>query len=352
MAGHQELKVLVVGDTHFKVTNTRETDAMSDAVIRVIQEKRPDLIVNLGDTLNDHEKVHVIAQVKAYDFLDRQSQLVPMLLLMGNHDLKNQKQFCSKEHPFTALKYWGPRITVVDDVHTLEIKGHTIISTPYVPPERFAELLQRCPNLGQATCVLGHIEIKNCQMGAVKSVNGAEWPLTNPLLIAGHIHDYQELQPNVIYTGTPIQHSYGDTHDKTISLFTFRSPTDYTHERIDLGLPKKHIVRITCAEVSSYVPRTNCDLKIIIKGTAGDIRAITKHPNITLWKTAGHKISYRDVPLEYAHNDNLDRRALNKAPPRFSQAFYGALLHNPRLTRLYEKHFGSVRTTTLIISQT
>ena len=351
MSDYEEIRVLVVGDTHFKVTNMRETAAMSDAVVRIIQERNPDLIVNLGDTLNDHEKVHVAAQVKAYDFLDRQSQLTETILLMGNHDLKNQKQFCSKEHPFTALKYWGPRIAVVDDAHVIKRKGHTFTFLPYVPPDRFPELLQRCPELLSSTCVFSHEEFKGCQMGAIKSVDGAEWPLTNPLMVAGHIHDYQELQPNVIYTGTPIQHTYGDTHDKTISLFTFRSPTAYTHERIDLGLPKKHIVRITCAEVSSYTPRVNCDLKIIIKGTAGDIRAIMKHPNIVLWKENGHKISYRDIPIEYVTDDNLDRRTLNKAPPRFSQAFYSALSNNPRLTKLYDRVFGGVRTTTLLIHQ-
>lgn len=341
----EELKIIVVGDTHFKVSNIRDVTAMSSAIIKVIQQRKPDIIVNLGDTLNDHEKVHVIALVKATEFLYEQAQLAPLKLLMGNHDLKNQKQFCSAEHPFTSLKYWGPSVTVVDNVISEQIKGHHIVYSPYVPPDRFEEAMTKCTELATATCVFGHVEIVGCQMGAIKSVDGAKWPLTNPLLISGHIHDYQELQPNVIYTGTPIQHSYSDTHDKTISFFTFRSRTDYTHERIDLGLPKKRIERIDCAQVSSYVPRPNCDLKIVIRGTSGDLRAITKHPNVIAWKALGHKVTFRDIPLEYINNIDLAQRIPNKAPARFSEVFYTALPE--RLKQTYFKVYGSVRTSTL-----
>ena len=342
----ETLKILVVGDTHFKVSNIRDVSVMSDAIIKVIHECKPDIIVNLGDTLNDHEKVHVIALVKATEFLYKQAQLAPLKLLMGNHDLKNQKQFCSQEHPFTSLKYWGPSLTLVDDVMSEYIKGHHIVYSPYVPPERFEEAMTKCADLASATCVFGHVEILGCQMGAIKSVNGAKWPLTSPLLISGHIHDYQELQPNVIYTGTPIQHSYNDTHDKTISLFTFRSQTDYTHNRIDLELPKKRIERIECAQVSSYVPRPNCDLKIIIRGTVGDLRAITKHPNVLAWKALGHKVTFRDIPLEYINNIDVMQRAINKAPARFSEVFYLALPE--RLKQTYLKVYGSVRTSNLL----
>ena len=337
-----DLKVLVIGDTHFKVDNIRERTAMVDAIINVINEKHPDIIVNLGDTLHDHEKVHVSAYVKACDFLWQQSQLAPLKVLMGNHDLKNQKQYLSDEHPFTALKHWNSSVTIVDNVVTENIKGHHLVFVPYVPPERFDEALTKCSTLSSASCVFAHQEIKGCQMGVVKSTNGSEWPLTNPLLISGHIHDYQELQSNVIYTGTPVQQSYTDTHDKTISLFTFHSGGTYTHERIDLGLPKKRIERINCAEVSSHVPRKDCDLKIIIKGTSGDLRAIGKHPNVIAWKAAGHKITLRDIPAEYI-NTEPPQRVINKAPARFSQVFYEALPE--RLKAVYLKVYGSVRVT-------
>ena len=80
-------------------------------------------------------------------------------------------------------------------------------------------------------------------MGAIISEEGDEWDLKSPYVVSGHIHDYQEPQFNMLYTGTPIQHAFGDHHDKTISYFTYMSRDSREHERIDLGLPRKHIVR-------------------------------------------------------------------------------------------------------------
>lgn len=338
----EPITALFIGDPHFKVSNVRETDAMVEAIIRVAQQRQPDIIVVLGDVLDRHEVIHVSPLTRAIKFLARLKDIAPTYVIIGNHDLKNNRQFLSDEHPFTALKYWGPNMTIVDTTIRVVIKGHVFVFVPYTPPGRFLEALNQV-EWQTATCIGGHQEMRNCQMGAIISTEGDEWSLTNPYLVLGHIHDYQELQPNILYTGTPIQHAFGDRHDKTISYFTFRSPSDRDHERIDLGLPRKHIVRLNCGEVSTYVPQTNTDLKIIITGTSGEIKAIMKHPNIDAWKKVGYRIVYKDIPLD-APIEN-QRTPISKAPLRFSTVFYNTISANPRLNALYIRTFGSVRIT-------
>lgn len=346
---------LVIGDPHFKVSNVRETNAMVEAIVRVAQEKRPDIIVVLGDVLHQHESIHVSPLTRAIEFLARLMIIAPTYTLIGNHDLKNNRQFLSTEHPFLSLKHWGSNMTIVDITTIVNIKGQVFTFVPYVPPGRFQEALDTSngtesssvPLWESSTCIFAHQEFRGAQMGAIISTEGDEWPRTHPYVVTGHIHDYQEPQSNILYTGTPIQHAFGDRHDKSISYFTFISPTERLHERIDLGLPRKQIVYLTCGEVSTYVPQSNCELKIVIRGLAGEIKAILNHINIVAWKKAGYKIVYKDIPIsktgliQYIIVD--DKSTVSRAPARFSTVFYNSISDKPRLAPLYTRIFGSVK---------
>jgi len=84
------------------------------------------------------------------------------------------------------------------------------------------EALQTIENpYNDVTCYFAHQEIIGAKMGAIVSKEGDVWPAENSLMISGHIHDYDMLQPNMIYTGTPLMHGVGDKDDKTVSMFTF-----------------------------------------------------------------------------------------------------------------------------------
>jgi hypothetical protein len=335
----ESVTALVVGDPHFKVNNVRETDAMVEAIVETARNRQPDIIIVLGDVLDRHESIHVSPLTRSIDFLARLMDIAPTYVLIGNHDLKNNRQFLSKEHPFTALKYWGPRMTIVDVTTIVTIKGKIFTLVPYVPPGRFKEALDTRSGWEASTCIFAHQEFMGAQMGAIISTEGDEWPLSNPYVVSGHIHDYQEPQANILYTGTPIQHAFGDRHDKTISYFTYRLPNDRDHERIDLGLPRKQIVRLTCADVSTYSPPSNCELKIIIRGTSGELKAIKTHINIGIWKRAGIRIVYKDLPIDQ-NSEQLINRSEARAPERFSSVLYGRISQNPRLLPLYTKIFG------------
>ena len=327
-------KVIVIGDPHFKVNNVKETDEMVSAILEVCNDHKPDFIVVLGDVLDRHETIHVSPLVRATDFLRKLKEISHTYVLIGNHDLKNNRQFLSNEHPFSPLLEWS-NLTVVDTTTSNIIKGKKFVFVPYVPPGRFVEALDKIENWKEAQCIFAHQEFKGAKMGAIVSEEGDEWPLEYPQVVSGHIHDYQELQQNVLYTGTPIQHTYGDRHDKTISLFTFCEQTQ--HKRIPLKVQKKLIVKLSCQEVSDYKPQTNYDLKIIITGTSAEIRAIMKHPNVESWKKLGHKIAYKDVPVE---RESIQVTPLK--PLKFSTTLYNAVSGNEKLETIYKKLFGVV----------
>lgn len=327
------VKVLVIGDTHFKVSNVKETDLMIESIIKVANNKRPDFIVLLGDTLDRHEIIHVSPLTRSVNFLRKLMDISPTYLLIGNHDLKNNRQFLSSEHPFVSLKYWGSNMIVVDTTTLVRVNNKIFVFVPYVPPGRFQEALDQCKEWKQAVSIFAHQEFRGAKMGPIISTEGDVWPLSNPLVISGHIHEFQLLQPNILYVGTPIQHSFGEDINKTISFFTFYHQK-YIHERINLNVLRKEIVRITCSEVNNFIPKDNCDLKIIISGVSNEIKSIIKHPNIDEWKRKGIKIVYKEVPL--------DKQVRSFNTLKFSNVLYNLISNNPNLVKLYRTIFGNI----------
>lgn len=325
---------LVIGDPHFKITNVKETNLMTQNIIKTVNEKQPDFIVVLGDILDRHESIHVSPLTRAVELLSQLQQLAPLYILIGNHDLKNNRQFCSDEHPFTALKYWN-NTTVVDTTFTKIIGDKKFTFVPYVPPGRFKEALNLI-NWEDSTCIFAHQEFKGAKMGAMISTEGDEWELSDPFIISGHIHDYQEPQTNILYTGTPIQHGYNDNLDKTISYIKFFNKNEREHERIDLKIPKKHIVRLNCEEVNTYNPDPNQNLKIIISGTIGELKAIMKHHNIELYKSYGFKIIYKDIPIE---KSGVTPEV--KTSDKFSVSLYNNIKDNDAMVEIYKSVFHS-----------
>jgi hypothetical protein len=337
-----KMYVLIIGDPHFKVSNVKDTDLMCSAILDQIQQQLlllqqvPDFIVVLGDTLDRHETIHVTPWCRSINFLSKLMAIAPIYLLIGNHDLKNNRQFLSPEHPFSALKLWGPRMTVVDTVISTTINELPFVFVPYVPPGRFQEALS---TLGsdiwkQATCIFAHQEFKGAQMGAIQSEEGDLWPLEYPLIVSGHIHDYQRLQPNIWYIGTPIQQTFGDQDRKTISYIKFDSD-GINETRIDLGVPRKQIVHLEIDDVNQYIPEPNCEIKFVIEGFAGELKAIMKHPNVEIWKRAGYKISYKNKPM------NKNYEFAQTTAVRFLNVLYTSINKDQRLCNLYTRIFGT-----------
>lgn len=347
MAERKSVTCLAIGDPHIKTSNVVETEEMVEAIYRVVTEMKPDFVVVLGDMLDRHETIHVSPLTRAVKFLTTLEKLTSgsVFSLIGNHCMPNNRQFLSELHGFTALKHLQERrLSIIDKVfHFTHESGQKFVLLPYVPPGRFVEALDtNKEDWKTATCIFAHQEFFGAKMGAIVSEEGDKWDLANPYVVSGHIHTFQEPQANILYTGTPIQHAFGDSDHKTISYFEFFSPSERTHTRIDLKLRRKHLEHIATTEVATHVPRENCELKIVISGTSGEIKAIVQHPNIAAWKKAGHKIVYKDVPSDLSAVAKPATEQLS-----FSRALFDTMSDNPALQKLYRKIFGQVSSQTL-----
>lgn len=311
------IRVLAIGDPHFKEKNIDDMRLFVDKVTVMAKKEAPDLIVVLGDVLDTHEKINIYALTESDHFHYKLSIIAPLAIVVGNHDRVDNQDFLSEYHAFNSYKKWD-HVTVADTTTELNIKGHRFILVPYVYPGRFEEALSKINDPYKCTCIFAHQEFYGAQMGAIKSEIGDKWDSNKPLVISGHIHDYQVLD-NIIYTGTPLQHTFGNEKPKTVSLFTFsavqhQSKLQYQHKRINLGLPRKRKITIKTDQLVEWTPPDNIKVKLVIKGTLEQIKSIKKLKKIMELRSEGIMIKYNIVRVNTKQIQNTGHKKtyLNK----------------------------------------
>lgn len=297
------VNILTIGDPHLQLRYIKVVDEFIKQTLEVIEAKRPDIVVILGDTLHTHESTNVECHKRACDWFVSIAAICPVIVLIGNHDLKNNTQFLSDSHFFHCMEN-TKNVTIVSKAYSMDVsKGgnsYRFVCLPYVPPGRFREALNTLKTpIEEKTphAIFAHQEIKGCKMGAIVSEHGDEWPLDAPGIISGHIHEFQLHQPNVNYVGTPYQTTYSeDGSTKGIYMFSFIPGSKLLPKpiRIKLKLRVKQSIQVTPKEFSSpafKMPDTAIDLRIVIKGPQSEVegckqlkiyRELSAMPNVKI----------------------------------------------------------------------
>ena len=293
------LKVLTIGDHHFKISNVKESSEMCNKIYELLDKEEVDLIINMGDTMDRHENIHVIPLTNSIKFTKELIKRKEVIKIIGNHDRPNNNDFLSDNHPYYGM-HGTPNLTIVDKVIVKEIKGMKFCFVPYVFPGRLFEALStnkdlNLENIKDIKCFFGHQEIHGTNMGVMISVVGDKWPLEYPYFISGHIHDYCRPQENVVYVGTPMQHAFGERDDKTVSIWTIYPDQSPIEKRIDLGLMKKIVITLKCSELITWNPPANFMIKLILEGTNSEIKAIMKLEYIRTLRNKGIKIVHNTL---------------------------------------------------------
>jgi DNA repair exonuclease SbcCD nuclease subunit len=228
-------KVLVIGDLHLKERNAFETNLLLKKIYEEAQRELPDFIVLLGDTLDKHEIIHLDPFIRAVKFLEKLIENFKVFLLIGNHDLRNSNQYFSSEHAFYPLKNKSSNLVIVDEFTCYQFKGINFLFFPFLPDNRFLEAYKENWDLNNSNAVIfAHQRFKGTDPG---SFEVEEWPKEFPLLISGHIHQ-RTVRNNLIYVGTPMQHSFDEEINKSFSVFTFNSSKDFSERLVQTGITK------------------------------------------------------------------------------------------------------------------
>lgn len=286
--------ILAIGDPHFKADNGETTEELTDKIGKLIEERylEIDAVVVLGDILHRHEKIDLHPFHRAMNFLEEIHKKLNrpgeqnryLYIIIGNHDRSNNRVFMTDEHVFGPLKYWKNTFVVDTAMIHRPRSNVEILLMPYVPPGRFQEgylnVISESRLNEEILCVFAHQEFHGAKMNTITSNEGDPWDSLKPLCISGHIHDYQELHSNMIYTGTPIQHGFADVGKKTVSLFKFLEPRKWVHERIDLSIRGKITVKFAIKDFDlSECPIDKYFVKAKLHGTKREIKTFCSGGN-------------------------------------------------------------------------
>jgi DNA repair exonuclease SbcCD nuclease subunit len=268
--------ILCVGDAHYKKNNALLTDMFQQELLILIEQRKIKNIVLLGDYHDSWDMISSPVLNRLFNFFVELSAVTNVYYVVGNHDLINNNQFCSEEHFFNSFKTI-PNVFIIDKPVTYMVGDVLAAFIPFVVDGKFNEALQQ---INQKYHILfTHNEFSGAIMGSLVSTSTNSWPITNPLLVSGHIHTKQWLQKNLYYPGVPydIHFENEDSADKTVSILT-TNQRGFDVEEICLGLPTKRILNMTIQEFESHKwnEKTLSSIKVLVSGTSEDLTALSK----------------------------------------------------------------------------
>ena len=276
-------KILAIGDPHFRTDNITETNEFSKELETYISSNDIDIIIVLGDILHTHEKLHTSALNAAVDFFKMLTSFnKDVFVLVGNHDAISNTIFLTTNHWLNALKLWN-NITIIDypTKHIINRKGDFIVLCPYVPDGRLVEALNLVPDWKTSRIVFAHQLLNGAKMGMIVAKDVEEWLDDYPLCVSGHIHDKQTIKPNLYYTGSSLQHSFGESGNKSLCLLNVKNTIE--KEEIYLNIKRKKILYSEVNDLEDVIQKIdeNVEYKIVLKGNIEDFKALKKS---TLYK--------------------------------------------------------------------
>jgi DNA repair exonuclease SbcCD nuclease subunit len=326
------MRILAIGDPHFHVDNITESKQFTSSIDTYLTNNNVDCIVVLGDILHTHEKLHTDALNSALSFFKMLiSHNKHVFCLVGNHDATSNTIFLTQNHWLNVLKGWDG-LTIVD----YPIIYENLTLCPYVPEGRFIEALSVLnDDWKKCNIVFAHQTLNGAKMGPIISSNVEEWLDEYPLLISGHMHDKQKVKKNLYYTGSSMQHSFGEGDDKSIALITVEDG-EVDIEEVYLTIKRKKILYTTIEELSSVQEKINenpeIEFKIVIKGDDNDLKAIKKS---NLYKETLNLDNVKDIKLKAEVKDDGKIKILEDD---FVECLQSLIYNeeNPYLSSLYE----------------
>lgn len=351
------INILCIGDPHFKSDNGEETQEMTEKIGNLINTRKPDIVVILGDILHRHEKVDLPPFCRANKFLEtihRELMVYDgfLYIVIGNHDRSNNTIFMTDEHVFNPLKKW--KNTFVADKAIIHKAKLNCVIVPYVPPGRLAEAIATIdPEFvtlneysekfrNEVNIVFAHQEFMGAKMNTITSNVGDPWPKNNPLCVSGHIHDYQMLEKNLIYTGTPIQHGFADSTRKTVSWITLDDKR-FSEERINLGIKGKRQFNILAEDFENHYKHfiseaSDCYVKLKITASKTLRKNLEKTPQFK------KVVCHANIKIQWLETSEVDSKIKfscekTKVQVPFRQRLDEALLEMKDVQEIFREFF-------------
>lgn len=325
------MRLLIIGDPHFKPNTLQDTRKLHSETSRLIREHTPNAVIILGDVLDRHAIIHMQPLNAAIQYVKMISTTIAShcasgdtpsyrcYVLVGNHDIANNAAYLPEHNSLHALAEVDG-VKLVSRPYVERMMGTAVTFAPFVPNGRLAEALEQV-DVDSGGVLFCHQELRGCKLApGVTSSTGdrIEGVLaTFKHIITGHIHhhcEYDVGDTHVTYVGSAYQITYAEDDDKAATLLSIPSPHCYELQRLPYETIVKRTVRCSIDEVQSRIDIYLADTSIahartrfIVRGSLADIDSKTinvggkKHKlrscNVTQTVRSGSRKLMREISV-------------------------------------------------------
>jgi len=226
------MKVFITTDWHFGVylnNLDKWLDMMEDyfynSFIPYIKEnaKPGDILIHCGDLYDNRTSIPIIASYKAEKILLELSQILPLHIIVGNHDLWNKG---SNDINSVRLFNHVDNVNVYTNTTTIEVDGQKLVLMPWV--EKRLDMIKEITN-NQGDYLFCHSDLNGCRMhlNSVAHRNADKIDVDEfkkyKHVFSGHIH-IRQTSENFSFIGSPYQMDRNDMGDqKGITILDLNS---------------------------------------------------------------------------------------------------------------------------------
>ena len=237
------MKILCFSDIHFHHTHrfshitdegytVRELEHLScvQTLIDICNEEDIDRIVFCGDlyqTVGDNLSTQTQAAV--CEFIKKLSDIKPLDLLVGNHDLSGSTNY-KNVHKLIPFKYFN-NVTVYDKPIVVD---DCFVYMPYCTSDEYAtSILENIENK-QNKIVFSHLELKGINLGnGIETIHGVPLDLLAQfkIVIQGHYHGSSSYGPNIKVVGSTQRLSFKDPGKSRDNIIIYDTETNKIQRR-------------------------------------------------------------------------------------------------------------------------
>ena len=289
----------ILTDTHLKEGNLDTNVSIFKQSVDFCSNNGLTTLYHLGDIFDSRKAQPLVVLSTFQSILDYcKVKGVNLVAIPGNHEKTDYKSVDSFLDPFRH----HPSFTLIDTYFsTLLTDEVTIHFIPFFKDEQYNEVLRTTDgfiNNATKNILFTHIGITGAKMNNGSEVEGIapiDFKYFDKVFI-GHYHDKQ-IFGKFNYVGSSIQHNYGETPDKGLTLLY----SDLSFQTLELEFPKflkleVDINKLTPNDIQEICNEkliSNDNLRVILVGSEDKIKSFNKQ--IFLEKGVSVQVKIDDV---------------------------------------------------------
>jgi DNA repair exonuclease SbcCD nuclease subunit len=226
-------------------------------VIKIAKEIEPEAVVFLGDLFNGQGRtIAKTLYLVGHELIQQLQKVAPVYLVVGNHDMYGGSHILA---PMAGMS----NVIVIENTQRVDLLGLNVFMMPWggVTPI-------------DGDILLGHLDIEGVKTGIGYELPGTIHPkevAQFKLVVSGHYHTYQKIEPNILYCGAVMPITFGDTAEEDYGVLTLGS--DLRYNRVLIDSPKfipmiistqQNMDKFAANKGSNYYRLTVTDRKITI----------------------------------------------------------------------------------------